>query len=92
MKLPESVSRATALGDVSRERDRQERIHGAASLIHGDAAALVGLPILVEELGEVGRAILERDPEKYRTELVHVAAVAVAMIQAHDAKAAEVGA
>jgi hypothetical protein len=45
--------------------------------------------ILGEEFGEVGKALCERmyaigpNPE-YREELIHVAAVAVAMIESYD--------
>ncbi len=40
--------------------------------------------ILAEEFGEVGRAILEHDPDGMRNELIQTAAVAVAMIEALD--------
>lgn len=83
MNVPEAVSRAAVLADVSRERDRQERIHKLDSLIHrpiGD-----GLANLVEEVGEVGRAIRrKKDVQNLRDELIQVAAVAVAMVQAID--------
>lgn len=82
MMLDEAVTRRAVLEDVSRERDRQEKIHGPQSLIRMGAA--FGFPVLLEELGEASSAFLERKPDEYRKELVQVAAVAVAMIQAHD--------
>lgn len=40
------------------------------------------LPVLIEEVGEVANAMLEGDPEKLLTEVVQVAAVAVAWAEA----------
>ncbi len=42
------------------------------------------LPVLVEEVGEVGKAIIEEGPEELRKELVQVAAMAAAWIDAID--------
>ena len=42
--------------------------------------------ILMEEVGECCKAIQEEDPANYREELVQVAAVAVAAIEAFDRK------
>lgn len=39
------------------------------------------MEILVEEVGEVARALLERDPESLKAELVDVAAVAVRWLE-----------
>lgn len=69
----------TALLDVARERDRQDKKWGVQN--HDDAWWYV---ILGEEFGEVGKAIYEGDPEAYRAELVQVAAVAVAAIESFD--------
>lgn len=44
------------------------------------------MTILMEEIGEVARAILEDDPNNYREELIQVAAVAFAAIEAFDRK------
>ena len=42
------------------------------------------MPILLEELGEANRALLEKKNNHYREEMVQVAAVAVAMIECFD--------
>lgn len=44
----------------------------------------VWLAALTEEVGEVSSAILHRDQESLQDELVHVAAVAVAMLEDLD--------
>lgn len=81
------MTRADALAAVSAERDRQQALwagphdwgHGDCS---GDGVALaVKVAVLGEEFGEVARAVLERDTAALRTELVQVAAVAVAMLE-----------
>lgn len=41
------------------------------------------LDILMEELGEAAKAVLEDDPAGYANELVHVAAVAVVALESH---------
>ena len=70
--------------DVSAERDRQDEMWGEQN--HDPYKYLA---ILVEEIGEVSDAILEADFrsgswDNYRTELVQVAAVAVAMVECFD--------
>ena len=47
----------------------------------GDTADLLRLTVLTEEVGEVGRAILDRDHPNLRAELIQVAAVAVAWLE-----------
>jgi NTP pyrophosphatase (non-canonical NTP hydrolase) len=42
------------------------------------------LTILGEEVGEVARAILEKQPENYREELIQVAAVCMAAVENFD--------
>lgn len=80
----------TIWADICAERARQrelwDRDHDFG---YGDCSSLeVPLPVkvtvLLEEVGEVARAILEQKPEDLRSELVQVAAVAVAMIEAVD--------
>lgn len=41
----------------------------------------VKLTVLMEEVGEVARAVLDRKPADLRTELTQVAAVAVAILE-----------
>lgn len=47
------------------------------------------LAILMEEVGEVAKASLERDTDGYRKELVHVAAVALAALQSWERNACQ---
>lgn len=72
------------MNELVDERLRQEQVHpGQDELIPEQ-----WLPILVEEVGEVGKAIFERNYENkkgnYRSELIHVAATAVRAIQTYD--------
>lgn len=69
---------------IVQERERQEAKWGRTSVMHRPTER--GLTVLHEECGEVAEAILDEMPrEAVRAELVQVAAVAVAMIQAIDA-------
>jgi len=65
--------------EVKAERERQESLWGQQN-----HEPLLWNAILGEEVGEVANAILERDPANYRTELIQVAAVAIAMVQSFD--------
>lgn len=65
------------LNKIKHERNRQDRKWGEQN--HEDAFWYV---ILGEEFGEVGRAIFEKDIEEVKDELVQVAAVAVAHLEA----------
>lgn len=67
------------LVEVYDERLRQDGLWGEQN--HN---APMYYAILAEEFGEVAKAFLEKDMENYRTELVQVAAVAVAMVEAYD--------
>ena len=67
------------LEEVMRERVRQDTKWGEQN-----HAAAYWLSILGEEFGEVCRAVCENDADSYREELVHVAAVAVSMVEAFD--------
>jgi NTP pyrophosphatase (non-canonical NTP hydrolase) len=62
---------------VLAERKRQDEKWGRQD--HGPD---MWLPILAEELGEVAKAILEGDPGDYRKELIQIAAVAIAALEA----------
>jgi len=83
-------ARSRAFEEIAAERERQailwNRNHGWG---WGDCSSSgVDMPVklaaLVEEVGEVSRAMLDMDPEAIRTELVHVAAVAVAWLEGMD--------
>ena len=77
------------LVEVELERARQDNLWGEQN-----HAPLVWLPILLEEVGEVGKALndwVHSPPEEvadaianYRDELIHVAAVAVAAVESFD--------
>ncbi len=72
------------LAEIAAERDRQDRRWGEQN--HGPALFFA---ILSEEVGEVAKEIAESQARpleggNYRAELVQVAAVAAAMIEAYD--------
>jgi NTP pyrophosphatase (non-canonical NTP hydrolase) len=67
------------LGEVAAERERQDGLWGEQNHIPVEYYT-----ILVEEIGEVARALCEGDVLGYRKELIHSSAVAVAMIEAFD--------
>ena len=73
--------------DIRTERTRQDTL-AAAGRWGGESVATISddrrLRVLVEEIGEVARA-LEEDDSQLRAELVQVAAVAVAWLEALDA-------
>jgi NTP pyrophosphatase (non-canonical NTP hydrolase) len=78
-----------ALQAVEAERRRQESLRDAGKFdaTCADLAPRSGqsLAILTEELGEVARALNEKEPiEHLREELIQVAAVAVAWAEACD--------
>lgn len=72
---------------VQRERQRQhqkwDRPHewGWGDCSSTGVARPVKLAVLLEETGEVARAVLERDAPSLRRELVQVAAVAMAWLE-----------
>lgn len=77
--------------DILRERVRQENIHGGSltrAVIDDDYG--FALAVLTEEVGEVAQALIAPAPVdgNLRDELIQVAAVAVAWVQALDLVAA----
>lgn len=74
-----SLGDDSVLKDVKAERVRQNILWGRQ-----DHNPDRWLTILVEEVGEVAKAIQEGDKKNYREELVQVAAVAVAAIESLD--------
>ncbi len=70
------------LGEVGAERERQDARFGAER-IHGQSRHL-RLTVLMEEVGELARAVLEQDEHAIRTEVIQVAAVAVALVESLD--------
>lgn len=80
------------LCDIGDERERQEELKAAGRFPHtcaDDVPDSDKLVILVEEVGEVARAIQSRDRANLREELVQVAAVACAWVEALDKEAAD---
>jgi NTP pyrophosphatase (non-canonical NTP hydrolase) len=82
------VTTARIWADIEGERRRQyAKWHRAHYWGHGDCssddvAIEVKVAVLMEECGEVARAVLDVAPlDDLRAELVQVAAVAVAMIE-----------
>ena len=86
------------LEHVRNERHRQEELRRAGRFKETCASATmdegVKLAVLLEEVGEVARALLEKGDAandkhgvELRKELVQVAAVCVAWVEAIDAKA-----
>lgn len=80
------------LSEVAAERERQERLKASGKFTHtcADLEASVGYKTIVlgEEFGEVCRAAHDGKPDQLREELIQVAAVAVAWVQALDKKKA----
>lgn len=62
----------------------EERVRQQAKWGEQNHNAPMWYGILGEEVGEVARGFLEYDMENYREELVQVAAVAVAAVEAYD--------
>ena len=66
------------LENIIRERKRQDAKFGPSPR-HLDSGAW--LAILMEELGEVAKAVLEKDSQNYKEELFQLAACAVAALE-----------
>ena len=79
-------ARVAILEDVNAERERQEHLYATGTLpmiaSRPECPNELRLAALIEEVGEVGRAILDGEPDELREELVQVAAVAVAWLEA----------
>ena len=65
--------------DIEAERRRQDEEWGIQT--HSPVAWFT---ILVEEVGEVAKALLSESPSEWRRELVQVAAVVVATLEAYE--------
>lgn len=82
------MRRSEAFTEIRAERARQAaqwgQEHGWG---HGDCASdgvppIVKAAVLTEECGEVARAVLDKNDDQLRDELIQVAAVAVAWLEA----------
>lgn len=75
---------------IIEERERQEQMWadshrwGRGSCASGEVAEITKVAVLAEECGEVAQAVLKDDRANLRTELVQVAAVAVAWLESFD--------
>lgn len=84
--------RAGIFRDILTERERQREkwsehhSWGRGDCSSSDVPEIVKAAVLSEECGEVSRAVLERDREELRRELIQVAAVAVAWLEYIDAE------
>jgi len=81
------TANSKALQDVLAERERQDLKWGVQNHEH-----LRWLAILGEEVGETNSAVLESNAMQYRTEMVEVAAVALAAVECFDRRAETWGA
>lgn len=73
---PATVRRAAILSRILDERRRQDRLHPCLGRDDGERLAA-----LVEEVGEVGCALVERDRDGLVVELVQVAACVVRWLE-----------
>lgn len=69
------MTRNVAIDRIETERERQERKHPKYRS-HYEA-----LTVLVEEVGEVAKAILESDDENLKEEITQVSAVAMRWLE-----------
>lgn len=74
---------AAIAAERARQHDKWGRAHswGFGDCSSPDVAEPVKAAVLAEEVGEVARAMLDGNREALRTELVQVAAVAVAWLE-----------
>lgn len=81
------MNRAKVIELIEAERERQsdmwsaEHSWGSGDCSSSGVPLIVKSSVLAEECGEVARAILDRDDAGLITELVQVAAVAVAILE-----------
>lgn len=73
--------------EIMRERARQDRKFGCQRKL----ADVEWLPILVEEVGEVAKAINDRDSAQMRKELVEVCASALVWLECIDRRPPSTG-
>lgn len=67
---------------IGQEREKQNAKFPKSNLPYWKDDDGIKLAVLTEEVGEVARAYLEHDPAQLRAELIQVAAVAVAWLEA----------
>ncbi len=72
------MNRQEIFDRIDRHRDAMEIKHGKETLMHRQDIALA---VLVEEVGEIARAMLEETPERLKEELFDVAQCIVAWLE-----------
>lgn len=75
---PHNDNQAIILNKILDERVRQDKKFGASPRGLDSNAWLI---VLMEEVGEIARSIIESDSEEYEKELIQVAAVAIAALE-----------
>jgi NTP pyrophosphatase (non-canonical NTP hydrolase) len=85
--IDDKVELWRVLDEIATERVRQNTLHpGSTARELATAGRFRALAVLLEEVGEVARALLEGEPvADLRAELIQVAAVAVAWVEGIDA-------
>ena len=84
------MNRSEAFAAIRRERQRQldkwdvPHPWGQGDCSNPTLPDILKATVLTEETGEVARAVLEQDDAQLQTELVQVAAVAVAWLESFD--------
>lgn len=73
--LKSHSTRTKIINDIHQERARQDHLHP------DKMSVTQRLPVLIEEIGEVGTALQNNDKENLYQELIQVAAVAVRMAE-----------
>lgn len=81
------MTQANIITEILAERKRQgekwnkRHAWGFGDCSHETVPTIVKSAVLAEECGEVAQAVLEKDPEQLKKELIQVAAVAVAWLE-----------
>ena len=81
------MTRDEALAAIRAERDRQTQLwaaphaHGQGDCSSAKVPLMVKVAVLAEECGEVARAALDGKAGQMQTELVQLAAVALAILE-----------
>ena len=81
MRQDEAIERVLDERDLQNVKWAGRHMWGVGDCSSGMVDTSTKIAVLTEEVGEVARAYLERDLDGLRTELVQVAAVAVAILE-----------
>lgn len=75
------MSRDEIFDLINKERDKQDAKWGA---LPRNLSDMVWLTVLVEEVGECAEAILKRDWDNLKLEIIQVATVAIAWLEDNE--------